>query len=470
MFQRNILADRDVEKLGEGIFEVLEKVGVLCQNKELLEILEIKGAKVDYQKEVFRLPRKMTKEYLGIFRKESIKGNENGFRKFSPPFLPVLGTQVAQFFYDYEKKEKHSGNKKDFINLIKFGDVLHQEDGVGHCLLLTEVPPILEPLESSLILAEYAHKPGACFAWNVNQIDYLIEMGEILGIKDWFDWGAICFAHPFRFDKDVADKFVRRVKLGYPTGLTSMAVAGATAPVTIEGYIVVASAEHIATWISARAINPKVELCGSMWGGTVDMKTGAVSYSSFDSMIYAYATVEFLRRWCGINVSVGGGEYCNAKLPGLYAVLEKAYKSMIMAIFSGSHPVIGQGMLECGKTICPEQFLLEREFGQGIAFLAKEIKPTDENIGLENIFEIGCGIKKNYLECEHTLKHFRSFLWNPVLFDRSGWNGFEWEKSIMDKTHQKVKEIIFQYKKPEVDPGKLEEIKKVLEKAKKNLR
>jgi hypothetical protein len=54
-----------------------------------------------------------------------------------------------------------------------------------------------------LLLAEYARKPAGAFAWNVRQVDYLIEMGEILGIENWFTWGAICFAHPLRFDKDV---------------------------------------------------------------------------------------------------------------------------------------------------------------------------------------------------------------------------------------------------------------------------
>ena len=42
-----------------------------------------------------------------------------------------------------------------------------------------------------------------------------------------------------------------------------MPVAGVTAPVTFEGFIVIASAEHVATWIAARALNPEVQLAGS---------------------------------------------------------------------------------------------------------------------------------------------------------------------------------------------------------------
>ena len=39
MFQYSLLKDADVEPLAEGVFEVLEKVGVLCQNREMLEAM-----------------------------------------------------------------------------------------------------------------------------------------------------------------------------------------------------------------------------------------------------------------------------------------------------------------------------------------------------------------------------------------------------------------------------------------------
>ena len=35
------------------LFKVLEEVGILCQNQEMLEALEKRGAKVDYAKPAF---------------------------------------------------------------------------------------------------------------------------------------------------------------------------------------------------------------------------------------------------------------------------------------------------------------------------------------------------------------------------------------------------------------------------------
>ena len=488
MTERGVLNKADVPRLADAVMEVLERVGVLCQNDEILAALADAGAQVDRQRQLVRFPRALVERYADEWRREAQAGQGREPELFSqfgraqsedersaaqqahsgwfkPAALPVFGTQVAQFVYDDETGERRPGNCRDFIRLIQLADVLHPEMPAGHSLLLEDVPPLLEPLEAALLLAEYAHRPGPAFAWNVRQIDYLSEMGEMLGIPDWFDWGAICFAHPLRFDKDVADKLVQRVRSGEPTGLTSMAIAGVSAPVTVAGFVVVAAAEFIATWIAARTINPAVPLGGSMWGGAVDMRTGAVSYCSPDAMVRAFATVEFLEHWCGTRVAVGGGEYCDAREPGWYATLEKAYKAMTIAAFTGQYPMLGQGMLECGKTISAAQLLIERDWAAGTNLLGAPIEVTPETIALDAILEVGIGLEHNHLETEHTLRHFRRTLWAPALFDRSGWNGPASDEALLSRARARVEELLASYRKPDVDPDVLAHMRQVVERA-----
>jgi len=469
MFQYSLLRDSDIEPLGEGVFEVLEKVGFLCQNRELLEALEQGGARVDYAGERATIPGPMSKELLAEIRRESQNGGNSENARFEAPALPHLGTQIAQFCYDYETGQQRRGNRADFVELIKLGSALHPEVPVGHSLLLTDVPPLLEPLEAALLLAEYANRPSPAFAWNVRQVDYLIEMGEIYGIPDWFSWGAICFAHPLRFDRDVADKLVRRVRSGNPTGLTAMPVAGATTPLPVAGFVAVAAAEIFATWLAARALNPDVPLSGSIWGGAMDMKTGAVSYCSFDAMFYSFALAEFLRRWAGMDLPVGGGEYCDAKQPGYYAALEKAYKAMTIAAFTGRHPGVGQGMLDEGKVLCPVQLLLERELGTGVQHLGRTVEVSPETLCLDSIVEVGFGLSRNYLNTEETLLGFRQHLWCPELMDRSGWNGPETDEVVLRRMQNRVRELVARYEKPAVDPDRLEKMREVVERARKEL-
>lgn len=448
--------------------EVLERVGMLYQNEEMLKALKKFGALVDYESQRAKFPKKLVREFVELLRKENTESDEKE-SKFYPPPLPVLGLQVAQFYYDYEKKEKRRGNKDDFITLIKLADVLHPEEGVGHSLILTEINPLIEPLIAGLLLTEYAHKPAGVYYTDIRQYDYLLEMDSILdGEGSIHPHSAICFAHPLRFDKPVAERFLKEVRETGVGWLTPMPVAGVTTPVTVEGFIVVASAEIMGGWLCAKALNPKVKVGSSMWAGTCDMK-GGVSYSTPDSMFYGFAVSEFMRRWCGKNLPVGGGEYCDAKKPGLYAVLEKAYKAMMIAAFQGVHPPIGQGMLECGKTISPVQLLLEREFGLGVNHLARKIIPQREIIGLNEIVDIDLGFHKSHLETEHTFKHFRSSLWLPQLIDRSGYDGYEMERMVLDRAEKKVKELISNYEKPKGREEKLAKMKEIIKRAEKEL-
>lgn len=468
MPQYELLNDEDVPALADATLTVLEKVGVLCQNADLLDALEQSGMIVDRTKEVVQFPRRLTEAFVEGLKKEVGEPKADSPRPFPHIALPRLGTQVAQFIYDYREQEKRPGNREDFIELVKFGDVL--DDGVvGHCLLLTDVPPMLEPLEAAMILAEYAHKPQGAFAWNVRQIDYLVEMGEILGIENWYNWGAICFAHPLRFDKDVADRFVLRTQAGRDAGLTAMPVAGATTPVTTAGFIVVSAAELLATWLAGRAVHPRVSLYGSMWGASMDMKTGATSYCAADGMRHAFAMVEFMRKWTGMEVHIGGGEYCDAKVPGYFAAWEKAYKAMTIAAFTGRHPSIGEGMLEQGKTLSPVQLLLERELSLGVRLYAQRVEVTPQTIALDTIMDVAFGLDRSYVDRDHTLGHFREDTWLPPIMDRSGYTGPEQEGTVLNKLQEKVEELIARYQKPEVDPDTLATMRAVVERARREL-
>ncbi len=484
-----ILKDRDLELLKEGVLKILEQLGMKCQNKEILKALEERGAKVDYEQEIAKFPKKMVQEFVEEIRKEDkaawrekIRGKNqevlySGYvpplkspNEFTAPSPPCLFHPLATFFYDDDKKEKRPGNKADFIRLVKLGEVLHPEQGVGHTLILSDVPSPIEPLEAALLLLEHSHNPRGVYLQDIRQAEYLTEIAEIFGIKDpYWHWLAnISFATPLKLSKEIADRFVYMVKSGnYPAKVYSMAISGVNMPVTTAGSIVLTAAEFIALWISARSLNPKIPLTGMVLTGTMNMRSGEVIYWLSDSLIRRFAVCEFIRKLLGTSVSPGIGEWSPSKLPGFYTTLEKAYLAMTIAAFTGYHPELGIGHIEAGLTLSPVQFLLDREFAGGLKFLEPPVV-NEKMIGLETILDVGFGIQKNYLETEHTLKNFRSCLWQPELFNPEGWTP-ESEEKILTKAKRKVEELISQYQKPAVDPDKIMKTRKVIEKAKKEI-
>jgi len=469
MFIRSLLHDRDVEPIGDAVLALLDKVGALYQNDEILTALAAAGARVDHQRQTATFPKEMTREFLDSIRQDAPTDAERGHHTFAAPGHGGLGHLLSQYYYDTAKRERRIGNQTDYIRMLKFGDALYRDSGVGQCLLLADVPAPVEPLESTLIQFRHVHRPRGAYVQDLRQVDYLIELEEISGVSDLVWLANVGFSSPLRLGKDIADRFVYGLKHGRPANLYVMTAGGAGTPVTVAGTIVNCAAEFVANWMAGRAIQPDCDLTAGVLMSTMDMHSGETSYSAVDAMVRNFATREFVRRWTGITIGVCGPSYNAAKAPGLYATLEKAYVAMTAAAFTGSHPGVVSGHLDGGLAICPEQFVLDIELAETLEHLAGAVEVTDETIGLGAMLEVGHAETTNFLECEHTARHFRSALWLPKLLERTGWTGPECEDRVLQRACEKVDQLVAAYQPPEVDEDKLTKMRAVVDRALKAL-
>jgi trimethylamine:corrinoid methyltransferase-like protein len=464
-----MLRDEDVDVLRRGVLRVLERVGFHVENREILQALKSAGAVVDFEKQCARFPPAMTEAFVAGVRAEdksvwaaqvaamgeNAKTALSGWVPYAAdselkaPYLPHLFHQLATFYYDDERQEKRKGTREDYIRLIRFGDMLHPEDGSGHSLNLTEVPAAVEPLEAALCQLEYSHRPRGVYVHDVRQIEYLQEIEAIFGIEDphWHWLANICPNSPLKLDRVVAERFLYMIKSGlYPAKLAAMPVSGVNMPVTTGGGAVIVAAEFLALWLAARAIAPTVPLTGLIVSGTMDMRGGQVSFGACDALRGRLASAEFLRAWTGIAVSPSIGEWTPASQTGMFAALEKANVALAVAAFTGHHPEIGLGHLDSGLTISPVQFLIERELTASLRFL--EHRPIDEaSLGLESIEAIGFGFEHNYMEEEHTVSRLRQESWVPEFFGRNGWTPAE-DQVIKERALGKFKELVAAHQTP----------------------
>jgi trimethylamine--corrinoid protein Co-methyltransferase len=440
-----------------------------------LSALEKAGAKVDYAAERAWLPRRMVQEVIEAQKHRASPEERQLPNRIRAPGLPGLGCQVAQFYLDWAKKERRAGTRDDLVKMVKLGDVLHGGGSVGHCLLMRDVPAPIEPIVACALLIEYARSPGHTYPHYAEQFDYLMEIGEIYeGRIDRFLIGGIFITSPLRVCRRAADFMARRLKLGMECYMGTMACAGASVPVTLAGAIVVAAAEILGTWACIHAMRPEAQFRASIAAGSVDMRSGNTSYCSPEAMLLNLGTAEFFRRICGKRIGIAGAsDYSDAKFPGLAAAYEKAFKVMTVSAFTGVQPPVGEGMLESGKTLSPEQLLIEREVTQHIQRLANPLDVSDEALALDAIREATSSVGQTFINTEHTLHHFRAALWHPGLLNRGVWQSFAvnaaTEREIVDRAHEMVEEKVAQYVPPPVGEDKLKAIRKVVERARRKL-
>jgi len=487
MFQ--ILNDIDVEKLGQAVLKVLESQGFYCENDAILNAWGQAGAVIDKEQRVAKFPKQIMADFIEQLRKEDKSGWEqqlssehkqiiySGFHPYSPDVSFKACEQSYMFhnlgtvYYDDYTGERRNGNKQDFIELIKIGDGIHPDKGMGHALNLSDMPIEIEPLEAAITLLEYSNNPRGVYVHDVCQIPYLQEIEQIFEIRDpYWHWMAnICPNSPLKIDKVVSERFLYMVKSGiYPCKLAAMPVAGVNVPVTVAGMTIIIAAEFIALWFAARLLQgKKIPLVGLPVLGTMDIKTGAVSFSGFDVAIRRFTVCEFLRKWADIQLAPGPGEWAPTKEPGMYCTLEKAYFAMMAAAFTGHHPEIGIGHIDSGLAMSGVQFLLDYEFTNGLKQLEFR-SVTDEQLCLDGIFDIGFGFKKNFMEDNYALAHLRSDLWMPQIFCRNGWSEQN-EKEVRANALKKIDELKKSYVKPAGREDKLAKARQVVERAKKAL-
>lgn len=486
---RKILSSSDVEKLIDGVCEVLEKLGFYCENKEMLDAYKDAGAIVDFEKQVARFPKALIKNFGQELLNEDksewdsfVTGHDrmviySGYNPYKEdqgmkqPPLPYMFHNLSTYYYDDEKKERRLGNVEDFIELIKFGEAVHPQKGMGHALNLVDgVLPEIEPLEAARVLLEYSHNPSGVYISNMNQLEYLMEIEEIAGINNpYWHWMAnIPCSSALKLEKAVCDRYVHALKSGiYPAKVTAMPVAGVNIPVTAAGSTVVIAAEFIVLWLAARLIQTKkIPLIGMPISGTMDMKKGDISFTAFDAAITRLTVCDFIKQWTGVRLSAGPGEWTPTKVPGLYTALEKAYFAMLCAWYTGHHPDVGVGHIDSGLTISPAQFLFDLDFSKGLKFLEPPVISA-ETMGIDAILEIGFGKTESFLSNEHTVEFMKTSSWIPGIMSRS-WSP-EAENEALDKAIKAVKEYKASYKKPEDREEILIKVRSVIERAKKDL-
>lgn len=470
----DILTDDQLDQLADAALSVLERAGVMFQSDAILDALQSAGAEVDRHAQRARFPRQVIET---VVAHQKQRAPTTAFWEPASPdgALPGIALQIAQFYYDHEGGERRPGNRDDLVRMVRFGDALDERESVSHVLIMREQPPPVEPLEAALVLLEHTARPGHVYPHFASQFPYLEEIGEICaGDSNRFLTGGVFMVSPLRMDRRSADYMVDMSRRKLARGVGTQPVSGVSAPVTRAGVIVVAAADILAGWAAALALDPDLPVSGGICSGSVDMATGNVSFCSPEAMVQDIGCVELFRRRFGGRVGVAGGaDYTNAKFPGYQAGFEKAFEALTIAAHTGSHPHLGAGLLDSGKTFSPLQLLIDRELQSCLWRFAAGAPVDEESIALDTILDIGSGIESSYLEAEHTLRHYRQNLWFPALLDRGVWRSEREEehpdRRLLERAQKQFDEVIARYRPPDVDRDMLAKVKQVVDRARREL-
>jgi len=461
--------DDDVQKIHEATLSVLETVGVDFSYAPALEVLKKGGCKVDGHRVFF--PPKLVMEQVAKAPSEYTLQARNPEQNVviggdHIAYIPCYG---PPFVHDLDHGRRQS-TLKDYTNFVKLAYASKSMDITGGMMAEpNDIPAERRNAEMIYASMRYSDKPFMGGAIGAEAARETIEMAAIVfgcteaALAEKMPMVSIlCSLTPLAYDDRMLSAIMEYARAGMPQLLSSLSIAGATTPVTMEGTLVVQNAEILAGIVLTQLIREGTPVVFSGSSSAAAMRYGTLSVGAPEMAVNTAATAQ-MARFYGIP-SRGGGAITDSKLPDAQAGME-SMMSQLMATLSGIHFVLhSAGILEGYMASSYEKFIVDDEICGMCKRIKKGVTADPAKLALDVIAQVGPG--GEYLTNMHTFQNFRKELYAPVIEEREAYAGWKDRggESIEKAANRKWKEILDAYEEPAMPDENLRELDKYIEK------
>lgn len=268
-----------------------------------------------------------------------------------------------------------------------------------------------------------------------------------------------CFVvPPMKFATESCEVMEACIRGGMPILLLSAGMAGATAPSTLAGAIVQATAECLAGLVYVNAIAPGHPAIMGTWPFGLDLRTGAMSIGSGEQALLTSGCAQ-MHQFYGLSGGAAAGA-SDSKLPDMQAGWEQMC-SNVTAGLSGVNLVYeAAGMHASLLGFCHESLILGDDLlGQAMRCV-RGIEVTEDSVAVETIREAvlgadGTGGVGHYLGTDQTLTLMQRDFVYPAMGDRT--SPKEWEENgkpdLIEKAIARKEEMLAEVSRAVLDPA-----------------
>ena len=448
------LTEQEVEQVHETSMQILATVGIDFRYEPALKVLKKGGARVEGERVFF--PGRLVDEQIGkapaaftLYARDSDYDVAIGGEHIA--FAPGYG---ATFVTDLDHGRRE-GTLRDFKNFVKLTDASpYQDICSGIVIEPSDVPHEIRHARAIYTTIKNSTKPFMGSAMGVQGARDSIRLASILfGDQNQLSQkprmiSILCSLTPLVYDERMLGAIMEYARAGQPQLISSLAIAGATAPVTLPGTLAVQNAEVLAGIVLTQLIREGTPVVFAGASSSTDMRTGALTIGSPEMALNTAATAQ-MARFYGLPVR-SGGAICDAKSPDAQAAGE-SMMSLMMAQVSGINFVLhSAGILESYNCISYEKFIIDDELCGMVKRIKQGYEVNPDRVAMEVIREVGPG--GHFLDKDHTFDYFRNEFYQPQLFRRDDFGSWQMNGSprCMETAHNRVKEILESHEAPEL--------------------
>ena len=439
-----LLSRTQVETVHEASLHLLERVGLDLHDGAARDLLARAGARVDGRR-VFLPPRLVEEQRAKAperFRLHARNPEHDLIVGDRPLFAPA---NCPAFVMEMDGRRR-DGTLKDYEQFVTLTE---QSPHLDLCSNIpvepSDVPEPLRPLYTTYACLTHTEKcfMGCCLGAEAAR-DVLSMMAMVFGEDDLAGRPRVlsipCSLTPLGWDERMLGALMTYARAGQPVMINSIAIQGATAPVTLAGALSLQNAEILAGIVIAQLCREGTPVVYASGSSNVDMRTGAFCVGS-PEMAMNNALAAQMARYYHIP-SRGAGALTDAMRPDAQAGYE-SMMNLFSAVQSGLHVILhAAGALETLNSISYEKFLLDEEAVGMLKHVCRGVRVDEETLALETVREAGPG--GSFLNATHTFLHFRDELFFPQITRSRSYTAWRdgGRRTVVTEANRRCREIL----------------------------
>lgn len=355
----------------------------------------------------------------------------------------VLGTETlfmpsgsGIFLFDRRTGARRPAISEDIKNLLQLQEMLNQVDVARPMVTANDFENNGDLVECYLCM-RHTSKPFLHRVLSPENVGAPLEMAYVVaGGKESlrenpFFFVVYCPKSPLAMASENIRCALAFAEAGVPVLVLSMAMGGASSPVTLSGEALLINAEVLAGITVIQSLFPGSPVLYGSVSSVLDMKTAVLALGAPERGLLNGLCAELARRY--EIPPVMGGLSTDAKLHDEQAGFEKI--ATCIPLMGRASLVFGMGNMDSAGTYSFEQLVVDNELVSAMRTIHEGPKQTDLAEELALIKQLG--FKGDYLTDEHTMDNFRSY-WQPELMTRQSFDKWE-EKQTTLIDHAKAK-------------------------------
>ena len=362
---------------------------------------------------------------------------------------------------------KRPGTLEDTRNIIRLSqhfDIMHL---LGPNVESQDIPVHLRHLQVTESQLTLGSKPFFIYSRGSAQVVDGFEMTRIArGLtEEQFQQTPSCYTiintnSPRQLDIPMCQGIIDFARAGQMSIITPFTLAGAMAPVTMAGALVLQHAEALAGITLSQITRAGSPVMYGSFTSNVDMKSGSPAFGTPEFTRAAFGAGQ-LARHVGLPWRGSAATASNiADEQAVYETMMSAWGSILGGVNLMAHSA---GWLEGGLTGSLEKFILDIEVLQMFAEIFESLESSEEDLAFEAIASVEPG--GHFFGCEHTMARFQTAFYDPLISD---WSNFgQWTEngslSARERANTRWKQILEEFEPPSMDESRVEELNAFIE-------